>query len=168
MSRRFGGLLLALAAAACGSGAESSAADAEDLDASARQAEVAETGATVMPFDLDRTTHVFEKTDFGGVQSVVSDDDDAEQVSLVREHLSTEAARFAEGDFHDPAMIHGDDMAGLHALVTGADRLRIEYSDIEAGGRIRYGSEDPALVRAIHLWFDAQLSDHGAHAQGHH
>ena len=22
------------------------------------------------------------------------------------------------GDFHDPAMIHGDDMAGLHALVT--------------------------------------------------
>ncbi|MEM7414006.1 MAG: aspartate carbamoyltransferase [Gemmatimonadota bacterium] len=133
-----------------------------------RQAEVAAAGALVMPFDLDRSTHTFEKTDFGGVQSVVSDDGDADQTRLIREHLSSEATRFAEGDFHDPEMIHGEDMPGLHALVMGAAQLDIVYTDIDGGGRIRYGSEDPALIAALHQWFEAQLSDHGAHAQANH
>jgi len=132
-----------------------------------RQAEVAETGSEVMPFDLERSTHVFEKTDFGGVQTVVSDDRDEGQIASIRSHLAAEADRFARGDFHDPEMIHGDDMAGLHALVTGHDRLTITYRDVEDGGEIRYESRDESLVAAIHDWFDAQLRDHGEHAQSH-
>lgn len=133
-----------------------------------RQADVAARGAEVMPFDLDRSTHVFSTTDEGGVQTVRSDDGDAEQVGLIRAHLQEEAARFAQGDFHDPAMIHGGEMPGLHTLVMGADRLSIEYRDVEGGGEIRYSSADPELVTAIHEWFAAQLSDHGEHAQGAH
>ena len=38
-----------------------------------RQAEVAERGAAVMPFDLERTTHVFKALPDGGVQTVVAD-----------------------------------------------------------------------------------------------
>ena len=132
-----------------------------------RQAEVAERGADVMPFDLDRTTHIFEKLDSGGLQQVITDDGDAEQIRLIREHLAEEAERFQNGDFHDPAMIHGDDMAGLHELVTGADQLTITYSEIDGGGQIVYGAEDADLVGAIHAWFDQQVSDHGAHAEGH-
>lgn len=132
-----------------------------------RQADVAEAGAAVMPFDLDATTHVFEKLDDGGLQTVLADTDDPEQVALIRTHLTEEAERFARGDFHDPAMIHGDDMAGLHALVVGHDRITITYGEVERGAEIRYVSEDPALVDAIHQWFDAQLSDHGEHAQSH-
>ena len=82
-----------------------------------RQAEVSAIGATVMPFDLESTTHVFENTDDGGVQQVVADEGAADQVELIREHLRTEAGRFAAGDFHDPEMIHGPDMPGLHELV---------------------------------------------------
>jgi len=133
-----------------------------------RQAEVAEAGARVMPFDLDATTHVFEKVESGGVQSVVADSDDAVQIELVRAHLLEEAQRFARGDFHDPAMIHGEDMAGLHELVMGHERLSVTYRDVARGGEIRYISQDPALVDAIHRWFDAQLVDHGEHAQAHH
>ena len=132
-----------------------------------RQAEVAEAGSMVMPFDLDRSTHVFEKTDFGGIQVVASDDGDVEQVRLIREHLAEEAERFAQGDFHDPAMIHGDDMAGMHALVMGHDRVTIVYRDVQDGGEIRYETDDEALIQAIHDWFDAQVSDHGEHAQSH-
>ena len=130
-----------------------------------RQAEVAEAGREVMPFDLEATRHVFEKLPDGGLQTVVADTDDAEQIRLIREHLSDEADRFARGDFHDPAMIHGEDMAGLHALVMGHDRLAITYREVERGAEISYGSEDPALVEAIHQWFDAQVMDHGQHAQ---
>lgn len=149
-------LLLAFLVAACGGPGPD-----------ARQAEVAEAGADVMPFDLEASTHVFEKGERGGVQTVVADGDDAEQVRLIRAHLREEAERFARGDFHDPAAIHGDDMAGLHALVTGHERLSITYRDVERGGEIRYASDDPALVTAIHQWFDAQVRDHGDHAQSH-
>ena len=121
-----------------------------------------------MPFDLEATTHVFEKLEDGGRQTVVADSDDAEQVALVRAHVAEEAERFARGDFHDPATIHGADMAGLQALVAGYERLAISYREVERGGEIRYATEDPTLVQAIHAWFDAQLSDHGAHAQPRH
>ena len=132
--------------------------------ADTRQAEVAARGANVMPFDLDRSTHFFDKLDGGGQQRVVSDDNDAEQIRLIREHLAEEAERFSRGDFHDPEMIHGSDMAGIHALTTGYERLSVEYSDIDGGGQIDYSSEDPALVTALHQWFDQQVSDHGQHA----
>lgn len=130
-----------------------------------RQTSVAEAGTTVMPFDLEKTTHVFETTESGGLQQVVSDSDDAEQVKLIREHLSEEAERFARGDFHDPEMIHGEDMAGLHELVGGHERISIEYSKIDRGAQILYTTEDPELVVAIHAWFSVQLRDHGDHAQ---
>lgn len=133
-----------------------------------RQADVAARGAEVMPFDLDRTTHVFAPTEDGGLQTVRSEDGDEEQIRLIREHLRNEAERFAQGDFHDPAMIHGSDMPGLHTLVMGADRLTVEYQSVEGGGEIRYASSDEEIIAAIHEWFAAQVSDHGAHAQGGH
>jgi hypothetical protein len=132
-----------------------------------RQEAVAEAGRAVMPFDLDATTHVFEKLPDGGLQTVVADADDPEQAALIRAHLTDEAERFQRGDFHDPAMIHGDDMAGMHALMMGHDRIAIAYHEVERGAEIRYTSEDPALIEAIHQWFDAQLRDHGEHAQAH-
>jgi len=147
---------LALIAAAC-SGSE----------LEQRRQEVAEAGAQVMPFDLERTTHYFEKADDGGLQTVLSDDADPDQVALIRAHLASEAERFARGDFHDPSMIHGEDMAGLHALVTGHDRITVTYREVADGAEIRYESEDPALIEALHQWFDAQLRDHGEHAESH-
>ena len=136
-------------------------------DLEERRAAVATTGAQVMPFDLDATTHVFEKTQFGGTQQVVADLADPEQVALIREHLEMEAERFARGDFHDPAMIHGAHMAGLHELVQGYEDLSIEYGELDDGGQILYRAEEPDLVAAIHAWFDAQLRDHGDHARAH-
>ena len=132
-----------------------------------RQAHVAAKGAKVMPFDLARSTHIFEKIQHGGRQQVVSDDGDPNQIMLIQEHLEEEATRFSQGDFHDPATIHGADMAGLHALVEGYARISIEYAPLEQGGEILYTTEDPDLIAAIHTWFDAQLSDHGHHARGH-
>jgi hypothetical protein len=121
-----------------------------------------------MPFDLDATTHVFEKLEDGGLQSVVADEEDSTQTALVRTHLAEEAARFARGDFHDPATIHGDDMPGLHVLTTHHEKLTVSYREIERGGEIRYRSDNPEVVAAVHQWFDAQLRDHGSHAAAKH
>jgi hypothetical protein len=132
----------------------------------ARVAEVAARGAEVMPFDLERTTHRFAATDVGGVQTVVADDPrDAAQVALVRQHLRLEADRFRAGDLGDPAAIHGHDMPGLATLEAHADSFAISYREVEAGGRITFETDDPVLVSALHDWFEAQLADHGAHAE---
>lgn len=131
----------------------------------ARQEEIAERGAKVMPFDLDATTHVFEPTETGGVQKVVADDPtDEKQVALIRGHLEAETEAFRRGDLSDPAAIHGEDMPGLRELETGTKRIEIRYSELSDGAQIEYEAEDPALASALHEWFDAQLSDHGRHA----
>jgi len=131
-----------------------------------RQAEVAARGAEVMPFDLDRTTHVFTKLPEGGVQTVTADDpNDAEQIRLVREHLRKEAEAFSRGDLSDPATIHGDDMPGVAELKTGAGRFTVRYDDQPTGARLVYTTDDPALIDALHAWFDAQTSDHGPDAE---
>jgi hypothetical protein len=128
-----------------------------------RQEEVAERGREVMPFDLDRTSHRFVKSDQGGFQTVTSDDGDDEQVRLIREHLLSEAERFAAGDFSAPGQIHGEDMPGLAPLQDGAADLDIAYRELGDGARLDYTA--PAdLVEAVHAWFDAQVTDHGEHA----
>lgn len=133
-----------------------------------RHADVARRGAEVMPFDLEKTEHHFENRPEGGRQQVVAKDTtDAEQVRLIQEHLEAEAERFSRGDYSDPARIHGAAMPGLAELAQGADRVRVLYTRLPNGGQIDYTSEDPVLVEAIHRWFAAQRSDHGAHADGH-
>lgn len=147
----------ALAVASCASG--------DDL--SDRQAEVAARGAEVMPFDLEATTHVFTKTEDGGRQVVRAlDAGDEEQIALIRQHLSLERDSFARGDYTDPARIHGMDMPGVEALSAGYEDVDVRYAERPDGGELRYATDDPDLVGAIHAWFDRQLMDHGHHAEG--
>ncbi|WP_228720046.1 aspartate carbamoyltransferase [Methylococcus geothermalis] len=148
-------------------------APAEEASAQ-RLDEVAKRGARVMPFDLDKTTHIFSKTAQGGIQQVVAKKEaDAEQIRLIRNHLAEIAGKFAHGDFAAPARIHGEDMPGLAELRRAAPgSLRVKYGVLARGAQIEYSADDPALVDAIHRWFDAQLSDHARHATeghgGHH
>jgi hypothetical protein len=136
-----------------------------------RQAEVAARGAEVMPFQLSATQHVFTKTANGGLQQViVKNPADAEQIKLIRGHLAEIAAQFQRGDFSGPSQTHGAQMPGLSKLKAAKPgQIVVSYTDMNAGGQIEYSSKDPHLIAAIHEWFDAQLSDHGADAmEGHH
>jgi hypothetical protein len=164
--------LLAAGIAAVGAGAALTAAlliDGPQQEAGDRQQEVAERGRTVMPFDLDETTHRFTPTGTGGVQDVVADRlDDARQIELIRVHLRQEAAAFTKGDFGDPARIHGDDMPGLAELKGGHEHIEVRYRERADGATLTYDTRDPALVDALHAWFEAQLGDHGDHAESGH
>lgn len=131
-----------------------------------RLAEVAERGVEVMPFDLDQTTHYFESTEIGGVQTVTANNlTNQEQVRLVRLHVQEEADKFRQGDFSDPAAIHGETMPGLAALRAGTGEIQVVYREVPGGAQLTYTSSDLALVEALHAWFAAQRSDHGGHAE---
>ncbi len=91
----------------------------EETHLQQRQHEVAHRGATVMPFDLSRTTHVFDDQADGGLQTVTANDpSDTAQIYLIRAHLADLANRFARGNFADQAWLHGMDMPGLAELST--------------------------------------------------
>jgi hypothetical protein len=87
------------------------------------------------------------------------------RVTLIRAHLREEAGRFQHGDFSDPAKLRGVTMPGLKELLLGAQRVKISYSDLPGGAEITFETTDPHLLTAIHRWFGAQLSEHGADAK---
>ncbi len=135
-------------------------------DDPSRQQVVAERGAQVMPFDLEATTHTFERLEDGGLQTVTADmPSDERQIRLIREHLRKEADAFSRGNFSDPARIHGAEMPGLQALQAGANRITVQYTELPTGAQIKFVTDDPALMHALHGWFDAQVTDHGEHAE---
>lgn len=136
----------------------------------ARQAEVAGRGAQVMPFDLEKTRHIFTPTADGGIQQVVVlDPQDRAQAEAIRQHLAAIAAGFRRGDFSGPLAIHGEGMPGLARLRQAQPgELDIAYREVADGGEIRYSSKTPAVVAAIHQYFEAQLADHGRHAMPGH
>jgi len=128
--------------------------------------EVQQRGEKVMPFSLEQTTHIFTQTEKGGIQQVIAKEHaGAEQIGRIQAHLSKISSQFRQGDFSDPATIHGDDMPGLATLRQAKPgQIKIEYKELRNGGQINYSTEDPRLVKAIHQWFDAQLTDHARHA----
>lgn len=131
-----------------------------------RQVHVVARGADVMPFDLDKTTHTFERVNDGGCRRLPL------TILLMPNRLPSfarilqeETVRFRQGDVSDPAQIHGEDMPGLADLRTGAARIQVEYHELPTGARITYRTDDQTIIHALHQWFDAQLTDHGDHAQ---
>jgi hypothetical protein len=136
-------------------------------DAQTMQEHVHSHGHDVMPFDLSKTVHVFRMTEDGGVQQVIvrSSPPDAEQVHMIQHHLMMEAAEFQKGNFADPAHLHGASMPGLAEMRAGAARMQITYSALPNGGEIRFHSNDIKSITAVHRWFGAQLSEHGADAR---
>jgi hypothetical protein len=147
--------------------ASASVAYAQSPASPARLDEVAERGSHVMPFHLEKTQHVFNKTEHGGIQQVIAKDGgDGEQIALIRRHLSDISERFKQGDFAQQRRIHGDDMPGLAELAGSHGAVRFDYRELPNGAEIEYAAEQPALVDAIHRFFNAQLSDHARHAIG--
>jgi hypothetical protein len=120
----------------------------------------------VMPFDISKTLHIFKMTEQGGVLRVVTKEAGSSgQVSLIQQHLQHEAEQFQKGNYSDPAMLHGANMPGLKELQEGASRIKVSYSALPNGGEIVFETKDIHLLTAIHRWFGAQLSEHGADAK---
>ncbi|WNB78065.1 aspartate carbamoyltransferase [Methylomonas koyamae] len=131
-------------------------------------------GETKPAYSPDNTVQTFSKTVHGGVQHVVvKAGADAKLTDAIQAHLRQLAGAFASGDFSATERIHGAAMPGLATLKSAKpDEIRYQYRALPNGAQIHYSSEYPQLVQALHEWFDAQTSAHGAAAvpghQQHH
>jgi len=134
--------------------------------AQTRQEHVHQMAHSVMPFDMSKTVHIFKMTESGGEQRVIAKDAaDADQIALIRQHLKHEVEKFQHGDYSDPEMLHGSGMPGLKELEAGASRIKVSYAVLPLGAEITFETNDLHLITAIHRWFGAQLSEHGADAR---
>jgi len=144
-----------------------STAHSEPKTNTARLDAVAERGRHVMPFDLEKTLHVFDKKTYGGIQQVIAKNaDNQDQIKLIRQHLTELVSRFQQGDFSKQRRIHGDTMPGLAEMSADYKRIRFTYRELPNGAEIEYATEESALIDAIHRYFYAQLRDHARHAIG--
>lgn len=131
-----------------------------------RQEHVHQMAHSVMPFDVSKTVHIFRMTEAGGVQQVIAKDPNAnDQIALIQQHLQHETEKFQQGDYTDPARLHGADMPGLKELHAGASRIKVSYAALPSGAQITFETTDLQLLTALHRWFGAQLSEHGADAK---
>lgn len=167
MSRIASYFSIAMVATACTSPI---ASVAQSVATNERIEDVARRAAQVMPFELEKTRHIFNKTATGGQQRIeVIDANDAAQIELIRGHLAAIATEFREGRYADPAKVHGGNMPGLRELnATAPGHIRIDVLEHPLGGQIDFRTGDPVLITALHSWFDAQLSDHGSDAVSEH
>ena len=130
-----------------------------------RQQYIHQRGAMVMPFDLNKTVHMFQKTPTGGELTVkVRDPKDADQIQLIRSHLRKEFILFDNADFSDPKTLHGADMPGLALLSKAKGQFSVRYNDLPDGAQLIFTAADPDIIDAIHMWFMAQMRDHGPDA----
>jgi len=134
--------------------------------AETKQEQIHQMSHHVMPFDMSKTIHVFRMTESGGVQKVLArDPNETDQILLIRQHLSHEAEKFGRGDYSDPIKLHGADMPGLAELRANPSKVKVSYSELPAGAQLTFETKDLSMLTAIHRWFGAQLSEHGADAR---
>jgi hypothetical protein len=133
-----------------------------------RQQMIHQQGASVMPFDLDQTQHHFQLLPDGGLQTVLANDPTNQtQITLTQQHLADLTQRFQQGDFSEPASLHGGDMPGLSDLAAAGSRLQVAYTTLPDGAQLRFTTQDPTTLTALQQWFAAQLADHGSDAVAH-
>lgn len=134
--------------------------------AQTKQEQVHDMSHHVMPFDISKTIHVFRMTESGGIQKVLArDPNQTDQILLIRQHLSHEAELFGSGNYSDPTKLHGADMPGIAELRANPSKVKVSYSELPAGAQLSFDTTDVSMLTAIHRWFGAQLSEHGADAR---
>ncbi len=72
---------------------------------------------------------------------------------------------FDRGNYSDPTKLHGDDMPGIAELRANPDAVKVSYAELPTGAQLTFETKDLSMLTAIHRWFGAQLSEHGADAR---
>jgi hypothetical protein len=119
-------------------------------------------GAEAMGFDQARATHHFLLTPDGGrIQVEANDGADALIIGQVVAHLKTIREQFAAGDFRSPRHTHGEDPAGVPALMRLRASINYVFEGTPRGGLVAISSDDPEARAAIHQFLRYQIREHG-------
>lgn len=123
-------------------------------------AEMQKRGGMAMGVDQYTSKHVFESTATGGTISLQREVDDSLGVAQIRAHMKLIQHAFASGDFSTPAFVHARDMPGTSVMTAKRDAIRYSYADLPRGGQVIIRTTDPAAIKAIAAFLQAQRTEH--------
>ena len=119
-------------------------------------------GDKVMGFDQDATTHHFLLfADGGAIDVGVKNAGDTTNMTAIRSHLPHIAVMFQEGNFEAPMLVHDSkQVPGTTVMAARKSRIRYEYVETKAGGRVNITTTDPEALAAVHAFLRFQITDH--------
>lgn len=133
----------------------------QHMSADSHHAMVEKHGDQAMGFPHDKTTHHFLMAEDGGaIEATANTSTDKANMGLIRSHLSHLAVMFGNGDFTTPMLVHDTVPPGVTTMKLLKDKIRYEYEQTNAGGRVRIQSSDPVALAAIHDFLRFQITDH--------
>ena len=119
-------------------------------------------GQKVMGFDQEATAHHFLLfADGGAIDVGVKSAGDTANTDAIRSHLPHIAKMFADGNFEAPMLVHDSkQVPGTSVMAARKSRIRYEYVETKAGGRVNITTTDPEALAAVHAFLRFQISDH--------
>jgi hypothetical protein len=119
-------------------------------------------GDKVMGFDQEATAHHFLLfADGGAIDVGVKNIADSTNMTAIRSHLPHIAMMFEEGNFEAPMLVHDSkQVPGTAVMAARKSRIRYEYVETKAGGRVNITTTDPEALAAVHAFLRFQITDH--------
>lgn len=118
-------------------------------------------GSRSMGFDQQAVTHHFILTGDGGrIELTANRPSDEGSKQRVRAHLAHIAARFSEGDFSIPRMIHGEDPPGVDTMTRLKLQIHYEVVSLQEGGSLRIFSASQEAISGLHAFLRYQIHEH--------
>lgn len=121
-------------------------------------------GRVAMGVDQYTSSHVFESLPDGGRIVLQRDAEDSAGMAVIRRHMATIAAAFAEGDFRLPGLVHDREVPGTSVMARKRALIRYRADTVPRGGELRIHTRDPEALRAVHDFLAFQRHDHRAGA----
>jgi hypothetical protein len=120
-----------------------------------------QSGASVMGFDQDKTSHHFYLYPDGGAIDVsVKDPADRANLTAVRSHLPHIVTMFGQGNFEAPMLVHATSVPGTREMTKVKDTITWTYQETTRGGRVNIRSKNPEALKALHAFLRFQITDH--------
>jgi hypothetical protein len=126
-----------------------------------RCAAMTQRGDQVMGFSASKTAHHFRLfADGGEIEVAANDPKDVPSRDQIRMHLSHIASMFAAGDFDAPMLIHDTTPPGVPTMKKLRERIRYQFEDTAAGGRVRITTQDAQALDTVHAFLLFQIVEH--------
>lgn len=114
-----------------------------------------------MGFDQDKVIHHFKLLRSGGIIEVSAKDTQDETTRRqIRDHLTTVAKEFAEGEFKAPVATHAEVPPGVPEMRSRKDRIQYRYEETSNGGQVVIATKDRKALAAVHEFLKYQIREH--------
>lgn len=98
--------------------------------------------------------HTLEKTNNGAVHMIVASSDmDSSQVDDLKEIVQFISEEDSSGQEPDLVELYGE-KPGLTLLQEKRNEYTVDYIETENGAGLKFSSDDPEVVAALHQWVD--------------